>query len=107
MVNTSFSDDAATWNKRFETEGYAFGTEPNEYLREHAARWHPGNRVLCVADGEGRNSVWLAGQGISVDAFDISEVGVTKARKLAATAHCCCTGNPALTISDSQPPPIR
>jgi SAM-dependent methyltransferase len=42
--------------------------------------------VLCVADGEGRNSVWLAGQGMRVDAFDISEVGVAKARKLAATA---------------------
>jgi SAM-dependent methyltransferase len=40
--------------------------------------------VLCVADGEGRNSVWLARQGFQVEAFDISEVGVTKARKLAS-----------------------
>ena len=86
MANTSFSDDAATWNKRFAPEDYVFGTEPNDYLREHAARWHAGDRVLCVADGEGRNSVWLARRGIIVDAFDISEVGVAKARKLAATA---------------------
>ena len=84
MTNPSFPDDASTWNKRFEGEGYVFGTEPNAYLREQAFRWRPGSRLLCVADGEGRNSVWLAAQGMVVDAFDISEVGVAKARKLAA-----------------------
>lgn len=83
MTNRAFPDGASTWNSRFDAEGYIFGTEPNEYLRRHAARWLPGSRVLCVADGEGRNSVWLAGQGLNVDAFDISEVGVGKARKLA------------------------
>jgi len=83
MTNPSFPDDAGTWNKRFEGEDYLFGTEPNTYLREHAAHWRPGSRVLCVADGEGRNSVWLAARGLCVDAFDISEVGVAKARKLA------------------------
>ncbi|MBE2241831.1 MAG: class I SAM-dependent methyltransferase [Burkholderiaceae bacterium] len=46
----------------------------------------PGGRVLCVADGEGRNSVWLARRGMSVDAFDIAAVGVDKARRLAAAA---------------------
>jgi hypothetical protein len=84
MNNPSFPDDASTWNKRFAGEGYVFGTEPNAYLREHAAQWRAGSRLLCVADGEGRNSVWLAAQGMLVDAFDISEVGVAKARKLAA-----------------------
>jgi len=84
MTNPSFPDDASTWNKRFEGEGYLFGTEPNAYLREQAFRWRPGSQLLCVADGEGRNSVWLAAQGMVVDAFDISEVGVAKARKLAA-----------------------
>jgi SAM-dependent methyltransferase len=53
------------------------------WLKEHAAVWAPGSRVLCVADGEGRNSVWLARQGHLVDAFDIAEVGVAKARRLA------------------------
>src|SRR5664279_4668587 len=86
MTNPSFPDDASTWNKRFEGEGYVFGTEPNAYLREQAFRWRPGGQLLCVADGEGRNSVWLAAQGLVVDAFDISEVGVTKARKLAVTS---------------------
>jgi SAM-dependent methyltransferase len=83
MTNPSFPDDASTWNKRFAGESYVFGTEPNAYLREHAAQWRPGSRLLCVADGEGRNSVWLAAQGMLVDAFDLSEVGVAKARKLA------------------------
>jgi len=46
--------------------------------------WTPGDRVLCVADGEGRNSVWLAEQGLNVEAFDIAETGVAKARSLAA-----------------------
>ena len=86
MTNASFPDDASTWNKRFEGEDYVFGTEPNAYLRENAAHWRPGSRLLCVADGEGRNSVWLAAQGMFVDAFDISEVGVAKAQKLAAVS---------------------
>ena len=44
----------------------------------------PGGSALCVADGEGRNSVWLAAQGLEVTAFDFSPVAVEKARRLAA-----------------------
>jgi SAM-dependent methyltransferase len=80
----AFADAAQTWNKRFSTEDFIFGTEPNKWLREQAHVWQSGQRVLCVADGEGRNSVWLAAQGLRVDAFDIAEVGVAKARQLAA-----------------------
>lgn len=79
-----FPDAAETWNRRFAQSNYLFGDEPNEWLREHACVWSPGERVLCVADGEGRNSVWLAARGLAVDAFDIAEVGVAKARSLAA-----------------------
>ena len=81
-----FADATATWNRRFGTDDYLFGTEPNAWLREHAGVWQAGQRVLSVADGEGRNSVWLARQGLVVDAFDIAEVGVAKARRLAAGA---------------------
>ncbi len=81
---TPFTDAADTWNRRFEDEAYLFGTEPNTWLREHADAWQPGQRVLCVADGEGRNSVWLAGRGLMLDAFDIASIGVAKARRLAA-----------------------
>ena len=80
----AFDDPAGTWNRRFGEAGFLFGTEPNTWLREHAAVWRPGQRVLCVADGEGRNSVWLAQQGLHVDAFDVADVGLAKARHLAA-----------------------
>jgi SAM-dependent methyltransferase len=79
-----FSDPANTWNQRFATPGFLFGSEPNAWLREHAHIWATGERVLCVADGEGRNSVWLAEQGLAVESFDIAETGVAKARELAA-----------------------
>jgi 2-polyprenyl-3-methyl-5-hydroxy-6-metoxy-1,4-benzoquinol methylase len=79
-----FADPAGTRNKRFAGDGYLFGTAPNDWLRQHAAVWQPGERVLSVADGEGRNSVWLAGRGLAVDAFDIAGLGVAKARRLAA-----------------------
>jgi len=82
----AFNDAAATWNQRFQTERYIFGIAPNEYLRAQAQHLAPRSRVLCVADGEGRNSVWLARQGHRVDAFDISPVGIAKAHKLAGEA---------------------
>ncbi len=83
-AETGYPDAAATWNRRFDGDGFLFGTEPNAWLREQAGVWPAGSRVLCVADGEGRNSVWLAQRGVLVDAFDISAVGVAKARGLAA-----------------------
>jgi SAM-dependent methyltransferase len=85
-MNKPFADAAGTWNKRFSAPGFLFGTEPNAWLREHAGVWPAGARVLSVADGEGRNSVWLASRGLRVEAFDISEVGVAKARELAHDA---------------------
>jgi SAM-dependent methyltransferase len=81
-----FKDAAATWNGRFDTGNYIFGTAPNDWLREHAHLLAPASRVLCVADGEGRNSVWLAKRGHHVDAFDIAEIGIRKARALATGA---------------------
>lgn len=77
---------AAMWDSRYQGKEYLFGTEPNSFLRQHGALWPAASRILCVADGEGRNSVWLAQQGLQVDAFDVSAVGVAKARQL-AQAH--------------------
>ncbi|MDP1535342.1 MAG: class I SAM-dependent methyltransferase [Rubrivivax sp.] len=82
--DTAFTDAAATWNRRFGADGFLFGNAPNDWLRRHAGVWSAGDKVLSVADGEGRNSVWLAGCGLQVDAFDIAEVGVAKARGFAA-----------------------
>lgn len=83
--DTALPDAAGTWDRRFNVPDYVFGTEPNAWLRSHSGVWKSGQRVLCVADGEGRNSVWLARQGLQVDAFDVSEVGVAKARALATS----------------------
>lgn len=74
------------WNTRFSAEGYLFGKQPNAFLASQAARLAPGMRALCAADGEGRNSVWLAGRGLEVTAFDFSPVAVDKARALAREA---------------------
>jgi 2-polyprenyl-3-methyl-5-hydroxy-6-metoxy-1,4-benzoquinol methylase len=75
--------EASTWNERFNRPDYLFGTEPNAWLASQRARFEPGRRALAVADGEGRNSVWLARLGLQVTAFDLSHVGVAKARALA------------------------
>lgn len=85
-MNMKLPDAASVWNQRFADDGYIFGREPNDYLRAQTSILPPGGRVLCVADGEGRNSVWLASQGMKVEAFDISVVAVEKARHLAADA---------------------
>jgi cyclopropane fatty-acyl-phospholipid synthase-like methyltransferase len=74
------------WNGRYSAEGYLFGKAPNAFLASQRARLRPGMTALSVADGEGRNSVWLARQGLAVTAFDFSPVAVEKARALAAEA---------------------
>lgn len=71
------------WDARFAGKDYYYGEAPAEFLRRASAWLAPGARVLSVADGEGRNSVWLAGQGFDVTAFDASPVALDKARALA------------------------
>lgn len=78
------NDQAAFWDKRYEGEDFGFGTEPNAFLAAQAHRFKPGQRALVPGDGEGRNGVWLATQGLIVDTVDVSPVGVAKARRLAA-----------------------
>jgi SAM-dependent methyltransferase len=85
------SDAAAHWNTRFAGHDFLFGTEPNQWLRDHAAVLPSGGRVLCVADGEGRNSFFLARIGFAVDAFDISNVAIAKAQRLAAASSVTVT----------------
>jgi 2-polyprenyl-3-methyl-5-hydroxy-6-metoxy-1,4-benzoquinol methylase len=73
------------WERRFAaTPGYVFGTEPNDFLAREAHRIRPGGRVLAVADGEGRNGVYLATRGFDVLATEISPTAIAKARALAA-----------------------
>lgn len=71
------------WNARYAGDDYAFGTAPNVFLASQAHRLAPGQRALAIADGEGRNGVWLAEQGLKVHAIDFSPVALAKAEKLA------------------------
>ena len=71
------------WDQRFAEPGYKYGTEPNAFLREQAARLSAPADVLVPGDGEGRNGVWLARQGFRVTAVDVAEQGVAKGRELA------------------------
>jgi 2-polyprenyl-3-methyl-5-hydroxy-6-metoxy-1,4-benzoquinol methylase len=62
--------------------------EPNEYLVEQTQKYlKAGDQVLCIADGEGRNGVWLAKQGMQVVGFDASDIALSKARKFAKDNH--------------------
>ena len=83
---SGFNHPAETWNKRFAGADYIFGTQANTWLTQQASHMPKSGLALAVADGEGRNSVWLAQQGFQVDAFDIAAIGVEKARKLASTS---------------------
>jgi SAM-dependent methyltransferase len=72
------------WNGRYDAPGYLFGEAPNAFLERQADRLRPGMHALSVADGDGRNGVWLAGQGLDVHSVDFSPVAIEKSRKLAA-----------------------
>jgi 2-polyprenyl-3-methyl-5-hydroxy-6-metoxy-1,4-benzoquinol methylase len=78
-----FDDAQAFWDQRFSAAEYIFGTDPNRFLASQAALFRPGQRVLDVACGEGRNSVWLARRGCDVLGIDVSPLGLKKARRLA------------------------
>lgn len=73
---------AMTWDERYGAKEYAYGTEPNEFLASVADRL-PKGKVLCLAEGEGRNAVYLASLGYEVTAVDASPVGMEKAQRLA------------------------
>jgi len=72
------------WEQHYSVDEYIFGTEPNVFLVSQQPLLKPGMKALAVADGEGRNGVWLAKQGLDVLSVDFSENAVAKARKLAA-----------------------
>jgi hypothetical protein len=72
----------AAWEQRYGADGYLYGTEPNDFLRQHVDSI-PRGRVLCLAEGEGRNAVFLAGQGFEVASIDLTQAGVAKTQRLA------------------------
>lgn len=82
------------WDERYAEPGYAYGTEPNEFLVS-VAHEIPEGEVLCLAEGEGRNAVWLAQRGHDVVAIDRSRVGLQKAEALARERGVSLTTVPA------------
>lgn len=69
------------WDQRYSSKTYAYGTKPNDFLVSMFDKL-PTGKILCLAEGEGRNAVWLAEQGNEVTVIDASEIGLQKARKL-------------------------
>src|SRR3546814_15051561 len=78
LLSRRCSMTASLWDQRFAIDGYVFGTEPNAFLKREAIRLPPHGRVLAVADGEGRNGVFLAQRGFDVVATDIPSAGLAK-----------------------------
>jgi SAM-dependent methyltransferase len=79
-----FTDARGRWNGRYRDAGQPlFGEEPNNWLLSQAGRLKPSGAVLCVADGDGRNGLYLAGLGHHVTSFDIADVAVDAARRRA------------------------
>lgn len=72
------------WDERYAGGGFQFGEAPNLFLLSQAHRVRPGMRALAAGDGEGRNGVWLAQQGLATTSVDWSAVGLAKAAALAA-----------------------
>jgi len=71
------------WEDRYQTPDYVFGTAPAAFMTAHEARFEPGQTALSVADGEGRNAVFLAERGLHVTALEYAPSAIAKARRLA------------------------
>jgi SAM-dependent methyltransferase len=81
MADTT--SEFARWEARFRAPGYTFGKEPNAFLKAQGHRLPRAGKALAVADGEGRNGVWLAQQGLDVLSIEFSPTAIAKAKKLA------------------------
>lgn len=86
-----YDDAREFWDKRYAGPEYIFGKEPNAFLLTERARFRPGMKVLDIACGEGRNSVWLAELGCEVTGVDLSPLALGKARALAQERNVSVT----------------
>lgn len=93
------------WDTRYQAEDYVYGTTANDFLISVVDRI-PMGKVLCLAEGEGRNAVFLAEKGYAVTAVDFSHVGLQKAHRLAAergvSIETCCADLSEFTIQPNQ-----
>jgi cyclopropane fatty-acyl-phospholipid synthase-like methyltransferase len=75
--------DKTFWDTRYAESDYAYGTNPNDLLKENSGKIKPGSEILCLAEGEGRNAAFLAERGHKITAIDYSESGLKKLNSLA------------------------
>jgi cyclopropane fatty-acyl-phospholipid synthase-like methyltransferase len=76
--------DINFWNTRYKEAEFAYGTEPNDFLKSKIEVLKPNSKILCLAEGEGRNAVFLAEHNHHVTAVDYSQEGLNKLQKLAS-----------------------
>jgi SAM-dependent methyltransferase len=77
------NDAKEFWNEKFSRAGYLYGTKPNAYIKEKSVHLPDGSDILCLAEGEGRNAVYLASCGHKVATLDASDIAIEKQQKLA------------------------
>lgn len=94
-------ESESMWNERYASEDFVYGTEPNSFLAQQVNLMH--GPVLSLAEGEGRNAVFLASHGWDVLGVDSSDVGLAKAQKLAA-ARGVSIRTEVADLSDYSPP---
>ncbi len=76
--------DVNFWNTRYKEAEFAYGTQPNDFLKSKIQAFKSNSKILCLAEGEGRNAVFLAEHNHHVTAVDYSQEGLNKLKKLAS-----------------------
>ena len=90
-MDTTSTAEFRRWQERYSTPDFTFGKEPSEFLVRCRPLLPRSGNALAVADGEGRNGVWLAKQGLDVLSIDFSPAAQAKARALAAENEIAIT----------------
>lgn len=79
------------WNNKFSRDGFLYGTEVNNFIKENTHLFEKNTVVLCLGEGEGRNALYLAKKGLHVEALDASDVGLQKLQKRALEENVAIT----------------
>ncbi len=81
----------ALWNSKFSRDGFLYGTEVNNFIKENSHLIKKGSKVLCLGEGEGRNALFLAKKGLHVEALDASDIGLKKLQQRALKENVAIT----------------
>ncbi len=79
------------WNEKYSRDGFLYGTEVNSFIKENVHLIEKNSKVLCLGEGEGRNALFLAKQGLHVEALDASDIGLKKLQKRALEENVAIT----------------